>query len=410
MPVAPPPAGRPTWAEIDLGALLHNFRVLDSLLKSDCGLRIADCELEPVPDAPLVTRHSSLVAPRLIPVLKADAYGHGAVQVARALAGAGASCLAVAIIEEGVELREAGIEQEIMVLEGCWPGQEEAALNHRLVPAVHSPEGIRRLERAARPAERPVRVHIKIDTGMNRLGVPWDRLNPVLDALQESTAVRLAGVFSHLACAEEEDTSFTVEQTARFHQAVSYIRDRGVNPGELHLANSAGLLYHPSLRTMSGRPGIALYGYPPDPRRCPVSLTPPLSLKSRIGRIQTIPAGASVGYNRSFVALRATRIATLPIGYADGYRRSLAGKGQVIVRDRLVPVLGSVNMDMIVIDITDLAEVEGGEDAILLGSSPHYKVDAASLAQCLGTSPYEILCGISARVPRIYLRPDDTVN
>ena len=228
-----------------------------------------------------------------------------------------------------------------------------------------------------------------------------------MDAIHKTPGVLLAGVFSHLACAEEEDASFTLEQIRRFRQAVLRLQEQGIDPGELHLANSAGLLYHGPLRALSARPGIALYGYAPDPRRRPVSLSTPLSLKSRIGRIETISAGASVGYNRQFTAARTTRIATLPVGYADGYRRSLAGKGEVIVRDRMVPVLGSVNMDMIVIDVTELPEVEDGEEVILIGSSPHCRVDAATLAQLLGTSPYEILCGISARVPRLYLASQD---
>ena len=410
----PPDPGRPTWAEIDLGALLHNYRTLCGLL--DCALQIADGGLaiegtasgpNPKstirnPQSEIPNPQSAIGAPRLIPVIKANAYGHGAVPAARALAGVGARGFALTIVEEGAALREGGIEQEILVLEGCWPGQEKEALRYRLMPAVYSVSSIRRLAEAARAAGERVPVHLKIDTGMNRLGVPWNDMGAVLDALLASDSLRLRGTFSHLASAEEEDASFTLEQKRRFHQAVGLVRDRGLDPGELHLANSAGLLYHPGLRSMSARPGIALYGYFPDPERCPESLRPVLSLKSRIGQIRTVPPGASVGYNRLFAAERTTRAATLPVGYADGYRRSLTGKGWAIVRDRLVPVIGSVNMDMIVIDVTDFSEIQEGEEVILLGSSTHCRVDASAWACWLNTSAYEILCGISPRVPRVY--------
>ena len=242
---------------------------------------------------------------------------------------------------------------------------------------------------------------------MSRLGVPWDSLDPLVDALAGTARIVVSGTFSHLACAEEEDLSFTEEQVRRFHHAVSSLQSRGLDPGELHLANSAGLLFHPRLRSQSARPGIALYGYPPSPARCPVGLRPALSLKSTVCQILTLAPGTSVGYNRLFVAPRTTRTATLPIGYADGYRRSLVGKASVIVRDRMVPVLGAINMDMIVIDITDVPDVNEGDEVILLGSNAAGRVDAATWAELLGTITYEVLCGIGPRVPRIYLGEAD---
>ena len=382
-----------TWAEIDLRALVENYRALSALLESP-----SVSATQP----PIVNRQSSIVN-RLIPVIKADAYGHGAVPVARALLGAGAQILAVGMVEEGIALRDAGIPAEILVLGGAWPGQEREALRCRLTPAIHSSEGVARLERAARETEAQVRVHLNLDTGMSRLGIPWDGMDPVLEALAKTTRLVLAGTLSHLACAEEEDPSFTQEQIRRFHHVVARLEARGLNPGELHLANSAGLLFHAELRAHSARPGIALYGYAPAPARCPIALQPSLSLKSTVCQIHTLSPGTSVGYNRLFVAPRVTRAATLPIGYADGYRRSLAGKANAIVRDRKVPVLGSVNMDMIVIDVTDVADVREGDEVILLGSSAGCRIDAAAWAELLGTNPYEILCGIGPRVPRIYL-------
>jgi alanine racemase len=398
---------RPTWAEVDLAALTHNYEVLRHLLvpaAQDFGLRISDCGLNNDGQFAIRNSQSATASPRLIPVIKANAYGHGAVPVARALAAAGATAFAVALIEEGIELREAGIAEEILVLEGAWPGQEAEVVKHGLTAAVGSANGVRCLDREARRAPGPVRVHIKVDTGMSRLGVAWDAMEELLLAVRSAAGLRVAGVFSHSACAEEEDCSYTLEQIRRFRHALERIEQSGLAAGEVHFANSAGLLFCPPLRTLTARPGIALYGYPPAPERCPVSLKPALTLKTRVGRIHTIRAGASAGYSRSFIATRETRAATLPIGYADGYRRGLTGIGSVIIRNRLAQVLGAVSMDMIVVDVTDLPDVREEEEVILLGSTADCRMDASAWADLLRTISYEVLCGISPRVPRVYLQ------
>jgi alanine racemase len=396
--------GRPTWAEIDLAALTHNYEVLRQLLlpaAQDFGLRISDCGLNNDGQSAIRNPQSANVLPRLIPVIKANAYGHGAVPVARALAAAGATAFAVALVEEAVELRGAGVSEEILVLEGAWPGQEAEVVKHGLTAAVHSAAGLRRLDSEARRAQKPARVHIKVDTGMSRLGAALDEMEDLLCALGSAAALRVAGVFSHLACAEEEDSSYTTEQIRRFSRALELVERAGFAASEIHFANSAGLLYCPRLRTISARPGIALYGYPPAPARSAVDLRPVLTLKTRVGRIHSIHAGESAGYNRRFVAARETRAATLPIGYADGYDRRLTGLGRAIIRGRWAPVLGAVSMDMIVVDITDLPEVGIEEEVILLGSTAECRMDAAEWADILGTIPYEVLCGISSRVPRV---------
>jgi len=377
---------RPTWAEVDLDALVRNFQTLRSILNP----------------TEIRNPQSAIAGPRLIPILKANAYGHGAVPCALALAAAGAEAFGVALVEEGEALRAAGITKEILVLEGPWPGQEESLAQLDLTATVYSPVGVRRLEEAARREGRPIGVHIKIDTGMARLGVAWDRIEPLLAALRESSFLRVRGTFSHLAAAEEEDPAFTDEQIRRFERSLMEIRRSGLDPGELHLANSAGLLFHPRLRSQSARPGIALYGYSPSPARGRAWFHPVLTLKSRVGWLHQVPEGEPIGYNRRFFASRPTRIATLPVGYADGYRRDLAGKAGVILRGRWAEVLGAISMDMIVIDVTDLPEVCPGEEAILLGAAPACRFDAADWAERLGTIPYEILCGIGSRIPRIY--------
>ncbi len=372
---------RPTWAEIDLGALATNYRTLDALVR------------------PVDVSRSR---PRLIPVIKANAYGHGAVEVTGRLMAAGATAFAVAIVEEGILLREAGISAEIIVLEGVWPGQEAQAVAHGLTPTLYSPRAVRAMEQAAVERAVQVSVHIKIDTGMNRLGAPWNALGPLLEALRSACHLRVSGTFTHFACAEEDDQAFTQEQTARFLDAISAIREAGIDPGEIHAANSAGLLYGGGLRTWSARPGIALYGYPPAQGRRPEGFEPVLSLKTRIGHLHTIDAGDSVGYNRRFTASRRMRVATLPVGYADGFRRALSGKSKVIVRDCWAGVLGAISMDMAVIDVTGIPEAQEGDEVILLGRSSKCRLDAEVWADLLGTIPYEVLCGISLRVPRLY--------
>ncbi len=404
-PVALSVTGRPTWAEVDLAALAENFRALRSLLRIEP--QLPDGASEAFVRSSPGACPSGSVLPRIIPVIKADAYGHGAVQVANTLAEEGATAFAVAMVEEGVQLRQAGIAQEILVLQGAWPGQEAESILHGLTTVVHSPEGVRRLDRVAGGLSRVVNVHLKLDTGMARLGASWDEMGPIVDALHAARHVKLQGTFSHLACSEEEDATFTLEQIRRFERGLLSLREAGMDPGEVHLANSAGLLYFNCLRWLSARPGIALYGYPPAPSRCPIKLKEVLTLKTRIGRLHTIKPGNTVGYNRRFKASRVTRGATLPIGYADGYRHRLTGRGKVIIRDQWAEVLGAVAMDMMVVDVTDIPDATEGDEVILLGSGSRCRMNAQDWADLLGTISYEVLCSISPRVSRIYKKSED---
>jgi|WetSurMetagenome_2_1015567.scaffolds.fasta_scaffold12315_2 alanine racemase len=375
---------RPTWAEVDLGAVVENYRLLSSLLKE-------------------TSSPSGVRSPRIIPVVKAEAYGHGAVPVARALSAAGAGLLAVGLVEEGVTLRRAGIAGEILVLEGAWPGQEKDALRHNLALAVFAPESVRRLDLAASSLFTSVSIHIKINTGMARLGVQWNLMEPLLAALGRAGRLRLEGTFSHLATADEDDSAYVLEQLRRFEAALADLRRAGLDPGEIHFGNSAGLLHYKQLRQWSARPGIALYGYPPAPSRSSLPFRRALTLKSRIARIGRLETGESVGYNRRFICSRPSRIGTLPIGYADGYPYGLKGSGRVIIRDQWASVAGAISMDMIAIDLTDMPDVEEGEEVVLLGATANCRMDATDWADRLGTIPYEVLCGIQQRVPRVYI-------
>jgi alanine racemase len=375
--------GRPTWVEVDLKALVDNYKRLTTLLS-----------------------HSTSCIPRVIPVIKADAYGHGMIPVAQALAAAGVTLFAVGIVEEGIALRQAGVSQEILVLGTSWSGLEKEAMQRNLTLAVDTAEGVRCLQTAAESTALPVSIHIKIDTGMARLGVRWDAMESLLNAAKQASHIRLKGVFSHLSSADERDPAFTMEQTRRFEHALSIVRKAGLDPEEIHFANSAGLLYHEHLRRWNARSGIALYGYSPDSQRAPVKLNPVLSLKTKVGPVRALGTGEPIGYGRRFTASRPTRVTILPVGYADGFNRRLSGRGRVIIRDKWAEVIGAVSMDMIAVDLTDLPDVQEGDEVILLGSSAHCRMTANEWADALGTIPYEVLCGIAARVPRIYIHSD----
>jgi len=382
------PTGRPTWAEVNLQALTENYNTLCSLIPSPAS---AD------------TSQSSIHNPRVIPVIKTDAYGHGAIQAARTLADAGAGMFAVGLIEEGVVLRQAGISQDLLVLGTNWPGQESTAIQHRLILTVDSVKSMESLDRTARDMAVFTPVHLKIDTGMGRLGMRWDSIEPLLDAFHTSKNISLKGLFSHLSSADEQDPAYTHEQVRRFEIVLLKIQKAGLNPGEIHFANSAGLLYHEPLRQWSARTGIALYGYAPDSKRSPVRLREVLTLKTKVGPIRQVMQGESIGYSRRFTASRLTRYTTLPIGYADGFRRTLAGNSRVIIRDGLVDVIGTISMDMIAVDLTDRQDVHEGDEVILLGSGNSCRVTADVWADTLETIPYEILCGIASRIPRVYV-------
>jgi alanine racemase len=372
-------SGRPTWVEVDLHALTDNFKTLSSLLSASIG------------------------TPRIIPVIKANAYGHGMIPAATALASAGATLFAVGIVDEGVHLRQAGISQEILVLGTTWAGQEMEALKSRLILSVDTPDCVQRLESAAKNLISSAPIHIKIDTGMARLGANWNTLTPLLTSIQQANHVCLKGVFSHLSSSDEKDSTFTLEQLRRFELALSAVQISGLNPGEIHLANSAGILHYERLRCWGARTGIALYGYDPDSQCLPLKLRPVLAFKTRVGPIRFLQAGEPIGYNRRFTASRNTRAAILPVGYADGYNRRMGNRGKVIIRDQWAPVIGTVSMDMIAVDLTDLPEAKEGDEVILLGSSPHCSMSADEWAVILETIPYEVLCAIATRVPRIYI-------
>lgn len=371
---------RPTWAEINLDALAANFREL---------------------------RRGAGAGVMVMAVVKANAYGHGAIPCARRLALEGADWFAVALPEEGIALREAGIAQPILVLGGFWAEQAPLCVKYDLVPVIYRLDVARKLDCAARDAGVVVRAHIKIDTGMNRLGVRADEVGEFADAMRVLQHIRVEGLLTHFAAADEpEQNEFTADQSARFHEARMVFERRGFELKYKYLANSAGALAHRESRGNIVRPGGVLYGLwrdvLPPPLGEPPNLDPVMALRTRVTLLKRVPAGETLGYGRTFKASRETLVATLPIGYHDGYPRSLSNVGRVIVRGHYAPVVGRVSMDMTLVDVTDVPGASADDVVTLIGRDKDLFIAAEEVAQTAGTISYEITCGISDRVDRYY--------
>jgi alanine racemase len=369
---------RPTRAELDLGALTRNHETL----------------------------HTGAPGVDVLAVVKADAYGHGAVPVSRALEAAGVRFLGVALVEEGLQLREAGLRSDILVLGGAYDGGWETMLEHRMVPVVFRPEHLTSLEAAARARGVTARAHLKVDTGMGRLGVLPSDVPAFLEAARACRRVELEGLCSHFANADLADAALTGLQVTRFRTALGQMRAAGFDPRWRHLSNSAGLLALPEARDglemNLARPGLALYGLVPAPWLRPArTLEPVLSWKTAVVHVRSVPAGTPISYGSTWTAARQSRIATLPVGYADGWSRLLSNRGAVLLRGRRAPIVGRVCMDLCMVDVTDVPGAEVGDEVVLLGRQGGEVQDAHQLAALQGTIAYDVLCAIGARVPRV---------
>jgi alanine racemase len=345
-------------------------------------------------------------------VIKADAYGHGATPCALSLEDAGAMWFGVTTTDEGMPLRSAGLRGRILLMTGFWRGEEEEVVRQNLTATVWEPWHVELLNQAAERLDAPPQpIHLKIDTGMGRLGVPLADVASMCKLIQRSSHVALEGISTHFASSEVLDSPATEIQTENFDRALRMVNDEGLSPSICHMDNTGGVLARPQTWKNMVRPGIALYGYALRPTRSgkPVASQPPLPLQAALSwrtaviSIREFAAGQALGYNGTYTTRRASRIAVLPVGYADGYRRGLSNRGRVIIRDAYAPIVGSISMDLTLVDITDIPRAEVGDDVVLIGSSDSLKVDAVELADLCGTVPYEILCGISKRVPRIHL-------
>jgi alanine racemase len=398
---APADAVRPTRAEINLAHLRHNLRVLERALT-------------PPPDA---SRHASTKAapgPRaaIWGVLKADAYGHGAPAVARTLERAGIPGLCVALLEEAVELRAAGIRVPILVMGGYYgPRRDgfEEILANELIPVVYDAEQIERMAALVRSeGSRPVGVHLKVDTGMARLGVAPDEVDEVLAALARYPEVRLDGLMTHLACADGDDLEPTSEQLRRFAQIEARARAAGLTPRVRHAANSAAMLRLDEARFDLVRPGIALFGVAPA-AGIATELKPVMRVRSEAVALRWVPSGERIGYGHTWQAARRSHVATVPMGYADGLSRQLSNRGHALVRGRRAPIIGTVSMDLTMIDVTDIPGARLGDEVVFLGPQEgplgRDVITAEEIADHVGTIPWEVLTSVSRRVPRFYREP-----
>jgi alanine racemase len=340
---------------------------------------------------------------RVMAILKADGYGHGAIPVARAVARAGAAWLGVASAAEGAQLREAGVETPILILGAGFPEQAQEVVHHRLSQAVANGEVPEALSRAAVRAGTEVGVQIKVDTGMGRLGVMPHEVVPFARRLLSLPGLRLEGVFSHLATAEDEDTTFALEQFARFQEALGALEEAGIPVPMRHIANSAAALNFPQMHLDLVRPGLLGYGITPPGARGAPDLRPALAWKSRIAFVKRVPAGTSLSYGRTYVTARETTVATLPVGYADGYCRLLSNRGIILVRGKHFPVAGRVCMDHILLDMGDEPDLHASEEAVLIGRQEGAEITANELADAQGTVVHEVVARLGKRLPRIYL-------
>lgn len=369
---------RPTWAEIDLGALAANFHVVKDRVGPDV---------------------------KVMAVVKANAYGHGAMECARRLEKEGSDWFGVALPEEGIELRDSGIEEPILCLAGFWKGQAAACVQRKLVPSVYRLDMIEAIDTAARERGEVADVHVKIDTGMGRLGVRFDEVTDFVDALTRFKNVRIDGLMTHFAAADEPSCGpLTQDQIQRFERALATFRARGHEPTYRHLANSAAIFGQPSAWGNMVRPGGVLYGLWRDvlaPSARNQDLKPVMSLHSRITLLKWVPAGETVGYGCTFEASSKTLVATIPVGYHDGYMRSLSNRGHAIIRGVSATVIGRISMDLTLIDVTNVPGVGRDDEVILIGHEAGISITAEDIARTAGTLSYEVTCGIGERVPRV---------
>jgi alanine racemase len=380
---------RPTWVEVDLKILESNYRVVRSFLPREV---------------------------RIIAVVKAHGYGHGVIPVAQVLAKAGVDAFAVAILEEALVLRNTGISSPIVLLNGFWEGQEEEIIRHQLIPTVYNQEMLLRLEAAASHLRETCSFHLKVNTGMSRLGIDWEEGGAFLQKCSQYRWAHCNGIYTHFSCAEDIRSLSIRRQLNHFKDL---LKQTGQTPrwSWCHAANSAAMINFRESWFNAVRPGLILYGINPigiqEGEAVPhpgeeswkgvlASLRPVLSFKTRVAQLRMVKRGKAIGYGDTYITPRDSRIATLPVGYADGLMRTLSNKGAVLVRGQRAPIVGRISMDLSTIDVSNATGVEIGDEVALIGQQGAEEIGATEMAALAGTIPYEILCRIGGRVTRIY--------
>jgi alanine racemase len=370
------PAGRPTVSLIDCAALRWNFRQIRAKV------------------GPTV---------KILCMVKANGYGHGAVAIAEVLAVEGSDAFGVATVEEAIELRNRGIRAPILVVAGAYPEQLDLFIEHHLTAVAHDAESLAGLDAAARERGVKLKVHVKVDSGMGRIGFLAAEMTGWLPFLKQLRALEVEGVFSHFSHADNVAGEYTRNQLEIFRSVVERLRSAGISPPLVHLANSAATITLPAAYFDMVRPGLMLYGiHPTTAMADQIDLRPVLSWQSRILQLKKVPAGSSISYGRTFITKRESLIATVPVGYADGYPRLLSNVGAMLVRGKRAPIAGTVCMDLTMIDVTDIAGVQQGDEVVLLGRQGNAVISADEMAAWSNTISYEILTSISTRVPRVY--------
>lgn len=367
----------PTWAEIDLDAIAHNTRQLKKL----------------------VGEKTELMA-----VVKANAYGHGAVPVTRTVLKGGGSRLAVNRVSEGVQLRQAGITAPILVLGYAPPAEAETIVQHDLTPTVNTQELALSLSKASVAHGRETAVHVKVDTGLGRFGLLPEEVVAFVKGLMKLAALRLEGIWTHFATADEADKSYTYRQFGIYQQVVERLGGEGIHFPLHHVANSAATLDLPETHLDMVRCGITLYGlYPSTEVSRPIALRPAMSLKSRVARIRTLPAGSSISYGRTYTTSRPTPAALIPLGYGDGFHRLLSNRGAVLIRGKRAPIIGRVCMDQFAVDVSGIEGVQQDDEVVVIGRQGEEEISAEEVAAWASTINYEVVTAITARVPRVYI-------
>jgi alanine racemase len=389
--------GRPIWAEVSLGALVHNLRAIRQHVN------------------PATVGGARSPRRLVLAVIKSNAYGHGIVPVARALSRARSDWFGVTCSAEGAELRESGIREPILILTGFWAGEEQRILENNLTPAIMRPEQLRLLEKAAaksrKPRRGPVGFHLKIDSGMNRLGIQPSEIPAFARVLADCPHLKLAGTFTHIASSEVFTTEQTIEQEKTFAAALACMKSLGLDTGIVHMANSAAIVSRPTTWYQMVRPGAVLYGYhqffepsamnPEMEAKLPVR--PVLSFRARIISLKDVGPAARVGYNARWTAEKPSRIAVLAAGYADGLARVLSNKGRIIVRGQFAPMIGTVSMDLTAADVTGIPDARVGDIATIYGTDGGTTQSVPDVARIANTASAELLCALGKRVPRFYL-------
>ncbi len=377
------PATRSTVAHVNLAALQDNYRAIVTHLADDTTRR----------------------PPQVIAVVKANAYGHGAGPVALALEEAGATMLACADIEEGVALRRAGTRVPILVFGALSVSDLEGVFDHRLTPTISSPYAARAVEAAAARRGLAIAYHLKIDTGMHRLGFRHENLARTLPEVLASPHLKLEGVFTHFASADVPESPVFDEQRTRFDAALQTLETLGGRPSLRHAANSAALLRDSRVWYDAVRPGLLLYGIVPPPLASTIALAPAMSLTSRVVAVKGLRPGEGVGYGWRFTTDEPRSIAVVPAGYADGLDTRMAGRASVLVRGHRAPVVGAISMDLMTIDVTGLGDVEPGDEVVIIGrqgDETWQQIDAREMAAVIGTIPWEVVCRLGTRVERVF--------